>query len=105
MLPRSEIEDYVAEDDEELQMALTDGRGHICPAAIGCIQAKHAKEVLNLPVRTLAMSDAFRKQLRAAFRTHMIWLTLLNSAKWPFSGQRNLHLLTSWLSLLLHFSV
>ncbi|KAN0083487.1 hypothetical protein V8E54_002575 [Elaphomyces granulatus] len=49
MLPRSEIEDYIAEDDEESQMALTDDGGHICPAAIGCIQAKHAKEVLNLP--------------------------------------------------------
>jgi hypothetical protein len=72
MLPRSEIEDseiedYVAEDGEEPQMALTDDGGHICLAAIGCIQAKHAKEVLNLPVWTSAMSDAFRKQLRAAF--------------------------------------
>jgi hypothetical protein len=68
MLPRSEIEDYVAEDDEESQMALTDDGGHICPAAIGCIQAKHAKEVLNLPIQTSTMSDAFRKQLRAAFQ-------------------------------------
>ncbi|KAN0072697.1 hypothetical protein V8E54_008811 [Elaphomyces granulatus] len=65
MLPRSEIEDYVAEDDEESQLALTDDGGHICPAAISCIQAKHA---LNLPVRTSAMSDAFRKQLRAVFQ-------------------------------------
>jgi hypothetical protein len=95
MLPRSEIEDYVAEDDGESQLALTDDGGHICPAAIGCIQAKHA---LNLPVRTSAMSDA---SFARPSRTHMIWLTLLNSAKWPFSGQRNLHLLTGWLSLLL----
>lgn len=78
MLPRSEIEDYVAEDDEESQMALTDDGGHICPAAIGCIQAKHA---LNLPVRTSAMSDAFRKQLRAAFQNSYDMVNVIEFSK------------------------
>jgi hypothetical protein len=46
MLPRFEIEDYVVyvEDDEELQFVLASDGGHICPAAIGCIQAKHVAD-------------------------------------------------------------
>jgi hypothetical protein len=44
MLPRSEIEDYVVEDDEESQLVLAGDGGHICPAAIGCIQAKHVSD-------------------------------------------------------------
>ncbi|KAN0071370.1 hypothetical protein V8E54_010801 [Elaphomyces granulatus] len=86
MLPRSEIEDseiedYVAEDGEEPQMALTDDGGHICPAAIGCIRAKHAKEVLNLPVQTSTISDAFRKQLRAAFQNSYDMVNVIEFGK------------------------
>jgi len=81
MLPRSEIEDYVAEDDEEPQMALIGDGGHICPAAIGCIQAKHAKEVLNLPVQTSTISDAFRKQLRAAFQNSYDMVNVIEFGK------------------------
>jgi hypothetical protein len=86
MLPRSEIEDseiedYVAEDGEEPQMALTDDGGHICLAAIGCIQAKHAKEVLNLPVQTSTISDAFRKQLRAAFQNSYDMVNVIEFGK------------------------
>jgi hypothetical protein len=76
-----EIEDYIAEDDEESQLTLTDDGGHICPAAIGCIQAKHAKEVLNLPVRTSAMSDAFRKQLHAAFQNSYDMVNVIEFGK------------------------
>ena len=53
-------------DESELALPAFDTT-HSRPAAIACIQAKYAKDVLHLPMRTSQMSETFRKLFTSAY--------------------------------------
>jgi hypothetical protein len=69
ILPRSKVADYseLLEEDES-ELALPSNGNHSRPAAIGYIQPKYAKDVLQLPMRTSQMFENFRKQFTTAFK-------------------------------------
>ena len=90
LMPRSEIEDLAAAaaaadvdeaDEDEPSVELQADDSHLRPSAIGCLPARHVRQVLGFPLRSSQMIAAFKELLTRAYDVYYSSPAILHFGK------------------------